>query len=59
MITLALVVALSLAAPHRKRRRNKPQGAEGFHRAGVTGCLKGRVLAVSDVRQRTRRAARS
>src|SRR5436190_7331218 len=52
MITLALLlVSLTIAAPQETTKQEKPKVPKDSIELVVTGCLKGRVLAVSDVRQ--------
>jgi hypothetical protein len=50
MITLALIVALTIAAPQQEEQKDKPRVPKDSVELFVTGCLKGRVLAVSSVR---------
>lgn len=50
MMILALLVALSLAAPQQEGQKDKPRVPKDSVELVVTGCLKGRVLAVSSVR---------
>jgi len=50
MMTLALIVALGLATGQDKPEE-RPRVPKDSIELVVTGCLKGRVLAVSDVRQ--------
>jgi hypothetical protein len=51
MITLALIVALTIAAPQQQEeQKDKPRVPKDSVELFVTGCLKGRVLAVSSVR---------
>src|SRR3954452_12144897 len=52
MITLALLlVSLTIAGPQEKPKQEKPKVPKDSIELVVSGCLKGRVLAVSDVRQ--------
>jgi hypothetical protein len=52
MITLALLlVSLTIAAPQETPKQEKPKVPKDSIELVVSGCLKGRVLAVSDVRQ--------
>ena len=52
MITLALLlVSLTMAAPQETPKQEKPKVPKDSIELVVSGCLKGRVLAVSDVRQ--------
>src|SRR3954467_4826069 len=52
MITLALLlVSLTIAAPQETTKQEKPKVPKDSIELVVSGCLKGRVLAVSDVRQ--------
>ena len=52
MITLAFVlVSLTIAAPQETPKQEKPKVPKDSIELVVSGCLKGRVLAVSDVRQ--------
>src|SRR4051812_3188459 len=52
MITLALLlVSLTIAGPQETPKQEKPKVPKDSIELVVTGCLKGRVLAVSDVRQ--------
>jgi hypothetical protein len=50
MMTLALVVALGLTGAQ-ETPQERPKVPKDSIQLVVTGCLKGRVLAVSDVRQ--------
>src|SRR5258705_13543046 len=50
MMTLALIVVLGLGAPQ-DNSQERPRVPKDSIELVVTGCLKGRVLAVSDVRQ--------
>jgi hypothetical protein len=50
MMTLALIVALTAAAPQQEGQKDKPRVPKDSVELFVTGCLKGRVLAVSSVR---------
>ena len=50
MMTLALIAALSLSTAQDKPEE-RPRVPKDSVELVVTGCLKGRVLAVSDVRQ--------
>ena len=50
MMTLALVVALGMTAAQ-DNPQERPKVPKDSIQLVVTGCLKGRVLAVSDVRQ--------
>src|SRR5690348_11613564 len=50
MITLALLLAL-LSSPQEEKQQEHPKVPKDSVMLVVTGCLKGRVLAVSDVRQ--------
>ena len=50
MITFALLVALVVAAPQEKEQE-RPRVPKDSIELVVSGCLKGRVLAVSDVRR--------
>jgi hypothetical protein len=50
MMTLALVVALGMTAAQ-ETPQERPKVPKDSIQLVVTGCLKGRVLAVSDVRQ--------
>ena len=63
MMILALVVALSGLVAQRRRTpqegKQEPKVPKDSVRLVVSGCLKGRVLAVSDVRQEDTRPARS
>jgi len=52
MITLALLlVSLTIAGPQETPKQEKPKVPKDSIELVVSGCLKGRVLAVSDVRQ--------
>src|SRR5436190_14635355 len=52
MITLALLlVSLTIAAPQETTKQEKPKVPSDSIELVVSGCLKGRVLAVSDARQ--------
>ena len=51
MMTLALAVLLSLTAAAQETPQERPKVPKDSIQLVVTGCLKGRVLAVSDVRQ--------
>jgi hypothetical protein len=51
MTTAALVLALALSAAAQETPQEKPKVPKDSVLLVVTGCLKGRVLAVSDVRQ--------
>ena len=50
MMTLALIVALGMTAAQ-ENPQERPKVPKDSIQLVVTGCLKGRVLAVSDVRQ--------
>jgi len=50
MMTLALIVALGMTAAQ-DNPQERPKVPKDSIQLVVTGCLKGRVLAVSDVRQ--------
>ncbi len=50
MLTIALAVVLGLAAPQ-ETKKEKPRVPKDSIELVVTGCLSGRVLAISDVRQ--------
>lgn len=51
MITFAFIVALAIAAPpQQEEQKDKPRVPKDSVELFVTGCLKGRVLAVSTVR---------
>jgi hypothetical protein len=50
MMTLALIVALSMTSAQ-DNPQERPKVPKDSIELVVTGCLKGRVLAVSDVRQ--------
>ena len=50
MIIVALLVAFAVAAPQDKQEE-RPKVPKDSVELVVSGCLKGRVLAVSDVRQ--------
>jgi hypothetical protein len=51
MMTLALIVALGMTAAQDKPQEERPRVPKDSIQLVVTGCLKGRVLAVSDVRR--------
>ena len=51
MTTAALVIALALAGTAQETPQEKPKVPKDSVMLVVVGCLKGRVLAVSDVRQ--------
>jgi hypothetical protein len=51
MTTAALVVALALSGAAQETPQERPKVPKDSVLLVVTGCLKGRVLAVSDVRQ--------
>jgi hypothetical protein len=51
MTTAALVIALALAGIAQETPQERPKVPKDSIRLVVVGCLKGRVLAVSDVRQ--------
>lgn len=51
MMTLALIVALGLTTAQDNPQEERPRVPKDSVELVVTGCLKGRVLAVSDVRQ--------
>ncbi len=50
MMTVLLVVVLALTAPQ-EREQERPNVPKDSIEVVVTGCLKGRMLAVSDVRE--------
>ncbi len=50
MLITALVLALGIAAPQ-ETKQEKPRVPKDSIELVVTGCLSGRVLAISDVRQ--------